>query len=307
VVRLRYLITVLMLAVSFSVSLTLPTKAQKRAIEPGNEAEKWAGVGILQASGNGFCSAALINPTTVLTAAHCVYSEETRKILPPEAFRFLAGWRDGITAARREVIRVTAHRDYDPNRKYGEKNIAADIALVELDQPIERGAAQAFGRLDKIRIGDNMSVVSFSGVRSDVATIDTGCLAKERYGNRLMLDCVSTSGMSGAPLFVLENGVPKIAALVSGHMSYTGTKRTQMIALAIERPLRQLTLDAQSIRTTSRDALPYWAARAAAASFNQPIASRKVVSVGKKRLPVVGRSTTALGGRKVVRPPKAAE
>jgi len=303
VVLLRFLIV----AVAMAISMALPSMAEKRAIKPGSEAEQWAGVGILQARGKGFCSAALIDATTVLTAAHCVYSETSNKVLPPESFRFLAGWRDGITAAQRNVIRITAHRDYDPKREYGEKNIAADIALVELDQPVDRGAAQAFGRLDKVRIGDNMSVVSFSGIRSDVASIDTGCLTKERHGNRIMLDCVSTSGMSGAPLFVVQNGVPKIAALVSGHRSWAGTKRTQMIALAIERPLRQVMLDAQSTRTTARDVLPYWAARAAQKSQSQPVAARKVVSVGKKRLPVVNRALAASGGRKVVRPPKAAE
>lgn len=302
-VLLRYVVV----AFAMAISMTQPSLAEKRAIKPGSEAEKFAGVGILQARDKGFCSAALIDATTVLTAAHCVYSETTNKILPPESFRFLAGWRDGITAARRNVVRITAHRDYNPKREYGEKNIAADLAIVELDQPIDRGAAQSFGRLDKVRVGDNMSVVSFSGVRSDVASIDTGCLTKERYGNRILLDCISTSGMSGAPLFVVQNGVPKIAALVSGHRSWTGTKRTQMIALAIERPLRQVMLDAQSTRTTARDGLPYWAARAATQSQSQPVAVRKVVSVGKKRLPIVNRATAASGGRKVVRPPKAAE
>lgn len=282
--------------------------AEKRAVKPGAEAERWAGVGILQARGNGFCSAALIDAKTVLTAAHCVYSDRTRKLIQPENIRFLAGWRDGITAAQRGVSRITAHRDYDPKRDYNEKNIAADIAIVELDQPIEGEVAKAFARLDRIRVGESMSVVSFSGVRSDVASIDDGCLTKERFGNRLMLDCVSNSGMSGAPLFVVQNGVAKIAALVSGRMSWTGTKRTQMIALAIERPLRQVMLDASEVRQFSRDALPAWASRAKISAQHQPIAARKVVKAGNKRLPVVNRLNSVSGnGRKVVRPPKSSQ
>lgn len=284
--------------------------AEKRAIKPGPEAERFAAVGILQARGDGFCSAALIDQKTVLTAAHCVYSDRTGRLHPPENMRFLAGWRDGITAAQRDVVRITAHRGYDPARSYNEKNIAADIAIVELAEPIEQGAARAFGRLDRVRVGETMSVVSFSGVRSDVASIDDGCLTSERTGNRLLLDCISTSGMSGAPLFVVQNGVAKIAALVSGSMTWSGSSKRQMIALAIERPLRQVLADAAQVRQMELSALPRWATRSTARSVNKPVAVRKVVKAKGSRLPSIGgtsRLSGGEGGRKVVKPPRVTQ
>lgn len=294
----------LVAALFWGVSAT----AEKRSIEPGPEAERFAAVGILQTKGQGFCSAALIDAKTVLTAAHCVYSDRTGKLIPPESMRFLAGWRDGITAAQRDVSRITAHRDYDPARGYNEENIAADLAIVELSVPIEPGAAKAFARLDRVRIGEDMSAVSFSGLRSDVATIDDGCEVLERFGNRLMLDCLSTSGMSGAPIFVVHNGVAKIAALVSGRMTWANSSRTEMIALAVERPLRQVMNDARSVRQLARDQLPRWAARSKAQRSVQPVAERKVVKANGKRLPVVNRlNSVSGGGRKIVRPPKASQ
>lgn len=300
-------ICILLVIFASSFWAALSASADTRAVRAGSEAEKWAGVGILQVQGGGFCSAALIDAKTVLTAAHCVYSDRTRALYPPQAFRFLAGWRDGITAARRGVVRVVAHRDYDPNRAYDEKNIAADIAIVELDAPVEPDAAASFARLDKVRVGRDLSVVSFSGRRSDVASIDPGCKVKTRVKNSLELDCISSGGMSGAPIFAFENGRPKIVALVSGTRTWTGTKRRRMIALAVERPLRQVLLDARDTRSTPRSVLPHWSARAPVTGPSKPIATRKVVSVSKRKLPVVNRINSVSGGRKVVKPPKRAD
>ena len=133
-----------------------------RGIEPGAEAERWAAVGILQVSGGGFCSAALLDQKTVLTAAHCVYPNDTRNIARPSQVTFNAGWRDGITAAKRTAVRIVAHRGYDPAQPYDAPNIAADLAIVELDEPVPADAAQAFGKMDKVRPGAQVSVVSFS-------------------------------------------------------------------------------------------------------------------------------------------------
>jgi len=123
-----------------------------------------------------------------------------------------------------------------------------------------------------------------------------------------MLDCLSTSGMSGAPIFVVHNGVAKIAALVSGRMTWANSSRTEMIALAVERPLRQVMNDARSVRQLARDQLPRWAARSKAQRSVQPVAERKVVKANGKRLPVVNRlNSVSGGGRKIVRPPKASQ
>jgi len=170
----------------FSVVLADVAVAQGRSVQPGKEAEAWAGVGILQVRGGG------------------------------ENVRFLAGWRDGITAAERKVVRIVAHRGYDPTRPYNNRNIAADLAIVELELPIYSDAAPSYPRMDKVRIGEPVSVVSFSGRRSNTASINDSCEAGKRNGDILLLSCESYGGMSGAPIFSYKNGKPQIVALISG-------------------------------------------------------------------------------------------
>ncbi len=291
----------------FSVILADFALAQGRSVKPGKEAEVWAGVGILQVRGGGWCSAALIDPKTVLTAAHCVYPADTKRLADPENVRFLAGWRDGITAAERKVVRIVAHRGYDPTRPYDNRNIAADLAIVELELPIYADAAPSYPRMDKVRIGEPVSVVSFSGRRSNTASINDGCEAGTRNGDILLLSCESYGGMSGAPIFSYKNGKPQIVALISGSRT-THSGKVNGIALAVDAPLGRVLVDAKATRSTGRASLPFWSARAkVAASYVAP-ASRKTISVGSG----FGSNTLGLGGgdasgRKVVRPPSSSQ
>lgn len=283
----------------FGIIFTDVALAQNRGIEAGKEAEKWAGVGILQVSGGGWCSAALLDQKTVLTAAHCVYPGDSKRLAEPKSVTFLAGWRDGITAAKRSAVSITAHRDYDPSRAYDDKNIAADVAIVELESPIELGAAKAYARMDRVRTGEPVSVVSFSGRRSDVASINDTCSAGSKNGNILILSCESYSGMSGAPIFSFVNGAPRIVALISGtRVSYTG--KNNGIALALDEPLERVLIDAKATRSMSSEALPYWAGRSASSYSRVETATRKTVKVGGGLKGLTGSSTS---GRKVSRPP----
>ena len=287
--------------------------AKTRGVTPGAEAERWAGVGILQVRGGGWCSAALLDQSTVLTAAHCVYPGNSRRIADPADVTFNAGWRDGITAAKRSAVRITAHRGYDPRRAYDVPNIGADLAIVELESPVDTAAARAFGKMDKVQRGSRVAVVSFSGRRSDVASINDACLVEEQQGDILILDCESHPGMSGAPVFTFVNGGPRIVALISGSQTDPATGRNRGIALAVDAPLGRVALDADATRSMPPSGLPYWTTRRVVEATPVATAERKIVGAGTGGLSALtgtGQSLSALtgagGGRKIVRPPASA-
>ena len=293
-----------LVSLCFTVFLSLvgPATGQSRGITTGAEAESWAGVGILQVAGGGWCSAALIAPDTVLTAAHCVYPAGEVQLADPRRVTFHAGWRDGLTAARRNAVRIVAHRGYDPEEPYASPNISADLALVYLDSPIDPGAARHFDQMDRVRVGEPVSIVSFSGRRSDVASITEGCDVESRDGDILLLGCPSYSGMSGAPVFATVNGKPEVIALISGSR-FDANGGNRAIALAIRSPLGRVKIDADRLRSTPLSALPFWSARLANRTPTVATAARKTVSVSSGT--GFGLTSSSGNGRKVVRPPSS--
>ena len=297
--RIRLLIIAL---AALMYSLPIAATAQGRGIEAGKEAATWSAVGILQVRGGGWCSAALIGPSTVLTAAHCVYPDGKRELFDPARMQFNAGWRDGLTAARRGVVRIVAHRDYDPRKPYDMPNIASDLAIVELDEPIPADVAPFFPIADKIRSGAPVSVVSFSGRRSDVASINDSCSVNSRDGDVMLLSCQSFPGMSGAPVFADVGGRAQVVALISGsQIGHSGTNNG--IALAIGAPHARVMVDARATAATPLSALPYWTRRNPAAARQTPVATRRSITVnGKSGLSGLTGSGSA---RKVIKPPKS--
>jgi len=214
------------LALCLTLAWAVPVYAQSTgltALGEDYQALGWEAVGRLDVRG-GYCTATLIAPDLVLSAAHCVYGPDNR-VMPPERVTFRAGFRNGTVAAERAVAQIVAHPGFDPRAPLNYKNITHDVALIRLAEPIPTSQINGFAlHGDSVGRGD-VSVVSYGKGRSEVQSRQRSCGLLERQTDLLIFDCNVTFGSSGAPVFSHKNGRGRILSVISGMVTLNSGQR----------------------------------------------------------------------------------
>lgn len=177
-------------------------------------ASQWTAVGRVNLGNSGFCTGTLIEPTLVLTAAHCFYDPDTGAWNGDDV-EFLAGLRNGVAVARRDALRVAIDQNYrydDPN---WQRQMGYDLALIELKRPILQPDIKPFEIYHRPRSGDPVAVVSYAAGRERSPSIQEPCHVLERSGTNLMLSCDIDHGSSGAPVLVMSDGRHKVVSVIT--------------------------------------------------------------------------------------------
>jgi protease YdgD len=202
------------------------------SLQTADDSRGWDAVGKLMLGDRGFCTGALIEPQLVLTAAHCLYDKQTGVRLRPEDIQFLAGWRNGRAAAYRTVSRAVTHPDYRYNAGDKLGSVTADLALLELSQPIRLPSLTPFETGATPVEGDSVGVVSYAQDRAEAPSIQEFCEVLAGRRETLILSCNVDFGSSGAPVFSITDGVARVVSVISAKAEIDGRKVSLAVPLA---------------------------------------------------------------------------
>lgn len=202
----------------FAACLAAPATAQDaalRELSTNADGRGWEAVGRLDLGRRGFCTATLIEPQLVLTAAHCLFDRDTGQRIDASQMQFMAGLRNGRAEAYRGVRRAVAHPDYAFKSDAPLRRVASDLALIELDQPISLPSIRPLPVDRNAQAGSRVGVVSYARARAEAPSLQEMCRVLGRQSGVLLLSCVVDFGASGAPVFTSEYGAPRIVSVVS--------------------------------------------------------------------------------------------
>lgn len=194
-----------------------------------DDTKAWQGVGRLNIGEIGFCTGTLVAPDLVLTAAHCLFDLRTGKRAEDSEVQFLAGWRDGRASAYRGVRQSVIHDSYEFRGRTDPERVGADIALLQLDQPIRHPSIRPFEAGSTAPRGQELKVVSYARDRANAPSLQDTCHVLEKDAELYVTSCDVDFGSSGAPVFVLEKGVPQVMSVVSAKAEWNDRK----VALAV--------------------------------------------------------------------------
>jgi protease YdgD len=189
----------------------------------------WSAIGKLYNETGGACTAVIVARDKVLTAAHCIYNERTRRFISAEALHFLVGYRAGHYRVHARVASYVIGAGFDRQRYDATSN--ADWALLSLDEPLP-------AEIEPLRLsagaspsGTKAVIAGYPQDRAFAMTADADCELRGPIedGKLVTHTCRGVAGYSGAPILIGTGDKVEIAGIQIATVTGDGWQR--MIAV----------------------------------------------------------------------------
>lgn len=162
----------------------------------------WRVMGRLQTELGTRCTGFLIAPNVVMTAAHCLWLEESGHFIRPHSVHFLRAYHRGHYAAEARAIHIIIAPGFDPTRAIA--TAQADRATIVLERPMVSSAD--IPPVLTPRAGDDAAIVGYEQDFPEIARGDQNCHVTAVSGRLIRHNCTITHGASGAPIMIRRDG-----------------------------------------------------------------------------------------------------
>lgn len=200
-----------------------PADSRLQALQTGDDLRGFEAVGRLNMAGTGFCTATLIAPDRVLTAAHCLFDRATGQRIAESRLEFLAGWRTGRAEAIRSVTRAAIWPTFDMSAGAAISSVAEDLAVLHLDRPVRTTAIHPIALADApVARGEAVTVVSYARDRAEAPAIQETChVLEQRRDGVSVFSCDIDYGASGSPVLTRDGDALSIVSVISARVEGT--------------------------------------------------------------------------------------
>lgn len=199
-----------------------------RQIFDADEQPELNAIGRLNVEGRGFCSAVLISPSEILTAAHCVWDWRNKSLVPPDMLHFVPGYRRGRHLGHARGVSIQTSTTLGFNESGRTTDPKDDWAVIELEMNITAGTGvrpiPMAGRRTILSLDEDSHLVraGYGADRPHLPVRVSSCSLRAMIEQRRLLvhDCDATNGDSGSPIMVAREGRLSVVGVHSAIATY---------------------------------------------------------------------------------------